>query len=159
MTTLVALDGVLRAPSGNPIPEGRILLEAFKQTGPVYILADSTAAEAEHWLKVNNIIFDNLIGSTDVPVAFEPLRVRQVAAQRSRGRVDFLVDSDPDNIEWAVSEGICSVFFCHPQFAAPVSRRDSNKGRRSWDDINAEIDRRQKIAKELERQEAESADL
>jgi hypothetical protein len=102
-------------------------------------------SEAEHWLRLNNVIFDNLVCADGVD-SVEPLRYRQIRFQRSLSRVDFLVDSDPEVINWALSEGIMSLFFVHPQFAAPVSRRDSNKGRRSWEEIGLEIDRRQKIA-------------
>jgi len=143
--TLVALDGVLRAPNGNPIPEGRVLFECLKKSGPVVVLADTAMSEAEHWLRLNNVIFDNLVCADGVD-SVEPLRYRQIRFQRSLSRVDFLVDSDPEVINWALSEGIMSLFFVHPQFAAPVSRRDSNKGRRSWEEIGLEIDRRQKIA-------------
>lgn len=160
MTTLVAIDGVLRAATGNPIREGKTLLEGLKRIGPVVLLANKSIAEAEHWLRTNNIIYDNLLGKEVAEdETSNELRRRQVALERSRGRIDFFVDGDPSNVAWAVSEGICSLLFAHPQFAAPVSRRDSNKGRRSWDDIQAEIDRRQKVALEVTTQEDVDAGL
>jgi hypothetical protein len=160
MTVLVALEGVLRAATGNPIPEGRVLLEAMRVVAPVYILADTQPEEAERWLRLNNVPFDSLV-ATEVDIGDgDNLRQRQVNLCRSKGRVEFLVDAIPDHIWWAISEGIPSLFFGHPQFAAPISRRDSNRGRRSWEDIETEIDRRQKVAREAVTQEDEqSADL
>lgn len=159
MTTLVALDGVLRARSGNPIPEGRSLFEAMKRLGPVVVLADGTVREAEHWLRTNNVVHDDVVGSEMLVDPDVPLRRQQVLTIRSRGRLAFLVEADAGTVGWAVSEGIPSLFFVHPQFAAPVSRRDTNVGRRTWEEIQAEVDRRQQVAAGAVTQEDDDADL
>jgi hypothetical protein len=158
MTILIALDGVLRAATGNPIAEGRILFEVLKQVAPVIVLSDKETAEGERWLRQNNVEFDNLIGSEvnrDTSIA---LRRQQVSQERSKSnKIEFYVDCNPDHVWWAVSEGIPSLFFVHPQFAAPISRRDSNKGRRSWEEIQAEVDRRQAVS--LAEPEEHDADI
>lgn len=129
-----------------------MLIEALKAISPVVILADVTLAEAERWLKINNIPYDNLVAKdpTDETSDAKSYRKWQVKYERSRGRTEFFVDSDPELIAWAIEEGIPSLLFVHPQFAAPISRRDSNKGRMSWTEIEAEVNRRQKIAVEAQ---------
>jgi hypothetical protein len=160
MTILIALDGVLRAATGNPIPEGRILFEVLKACAPVVVLSDKPSPEGERWLKVNNVAYDNLIGAEVNLDTSVPLRRQQVSQERAKSsKIEFLVDSNADHVWWAVSEGIPALFFAHPQFAAPVSRRDSNKGRRSWDEIQTEIDRRQAVALDEEAEEPDDADL
>lgn len=130
----------------------------MKRIGPVVVLADGAMAEAERWLRVNNFVFDNLVADDGV-ASLEPLRQRQITQIRGKGRVDFFIAPEPETVWWAVSEGIPSLFFVHPQFAAPVARKDSNRGRKAWADIEAEVDRRQKVAAEVAEEVLLDADL
>lgn len=156
MNIVVALDGVLRSlAGGTPIQEGRLLLEALKSVGVVFILTDESEDRARRWLSQNNVFsFDFILDSKVDLNDGVPLRQRQVQVLAAkRGKISLFVDHEPMNVAWAMGRGITSLLFTHPIFALPNNRPDTMEGKRSWEEITKTYE------KQAQSREVRHADL
>lgn len=132
-TALVALEGVLRTETGDPIPEGikffRVLAEHYR----VVISSDDSPAETEHWLRGNMILgyaefFDNSLFFEG-----QDLRSRHIAVAKSKGKLELFVDSDADYCAEALSLGVPSIMFASPRFIR------TKRSVKPWEDLSAEV--------------------
>jgi len=138
MNLAVALDGILRAPTGAVIPEGRYLIEALRPMGRIVFMCDTTEDDARRWLQQNRVPSEEILGTAVDLGRGEPLRHRQINVLRALGPMRFVVDPDPSVVAWALSEGITSLLFAHPVFALPKNRPDIETPKRKWADIEEE---------------------
>lgn len=145
MIVIVALDGVLKAQNGSVIQDGRLLLECLRSAGKITIISPESGDATKRWLMQNRISYDDIVDSSLDLGGFESLKKRQINRVRSTGVVKFLVDHDPEIVAWAMSEGLTCSMFVHPLYALPKNRPDVEKSRRSWDDIQREYDKQQKL--------------
>lgn len=138
-TALVALEGVLKTETGDPIPEGiklyRILAEHYR----VIITSDLTPALTEHWLRTNMIIGYGDIYDNRYFYEGQDLRARQLAIAQAQGRVDLFVDPDPDRCAYALSKNVPTMLFAAPKFLR------TSRPVKPWEDLADEIER-QKLA-------------
>ena len=142
---LVTLEGVVKNERDAPIAEGRLLVEALRLAGVrVTLITSSSDAQVTHWMKVNQVTVDAVIDSSVVLDPDEPLWRRQVAVARSQGQVNLVFDADPENVAWALSEGLTAVLVAHPRHMLPKARPQGV--RRPWGSITAELDRQVKTA-------------
>jgi hypothetical protein len=149
-TSLVTFDGVLRSSTSLvPIPEGRLLFEALKVMGRVVLLCEN-AASTTHWCLQHNVKPDDIISDSVAVDPAEPLRRRQITHARAAGRVDLVVDPDPELIAWTLAEGLTGLLFTHPEHMLPRNRPDFIHTRRSWGQIQDELERQLKPLPEPE---------
>lgn len=134
-TAIVALEGVLKTETGNPIPEGiklfRILVEHYR----VVISSDLDAATTEHWLRSNMIIgYSEVYDSKDFYEG-QNLRQRHIDLALTNGKISLFLDPDADNCAYALSKGILTMLIASPKFVR-VSRDV-----RPWEDLTTEVER------------------
>ena len=138
-TALVALEGVLRTETGDPIPEGIKLYRLLVDNYRVVITSDLPGNETEHWLRSNLIV--GYAGVYDNSMFYEgqELRSRQLSVAMSSGIVSLFIDPDADFCAEALSKGITTIMFAAPKFV----RRTRTV--RKWEDMIQEVER-QKLA-------------
>lgn len=138
-TALLALEGVLKTETGDPIPEGiklyRILAEHYR----VVITSDLSQELTEHWLRSNLIIGYSDIYDDRYFFEGQALRSRHLDMAMARGKVELFVDPDADYCAEAMAKGVTAILFAAPKF---VRRTRMVK---KWDDLKNEIER-QKLA-------------
>jgi len=133
-TALVALEGVLKTETGDPIPEGiklyRILVEHYR----IVITSDLSRKATEHWLRSNLIIGYADIYDDRYFYEGQELRLRQLDMALALGRVDLFIDVDSDYCAKALEKGISVVMFASPRFV----RR--TRMVRQWDHLKKEVE-------------------
>jgi hypothetical protein len=140
MTILIALDGVLRSGTRTPIREGRILYDALSSDGRLIIMADETIEKAEHWLIQYGVKgYSGLLTPSVLLTDEDPIRPRQIAVARSLGRVDLVVDCDPETIKHCYDIEVPSLLFAHPVATKPDFRPDAP--RRTWGEIETSLEK------------------
>lgn len=142
-TALVALDGVLRGPHGQPLTEGVALYYALSHVYRLVVLTDDDDKPADdHWLKVEGLREHvEVISPGQVALRGDGVRERQLAYCRGRGMtVALLLDASPANIAVAVRHGVAGVLFTQPRYARPEFRPDSSRGARAWGELAAELE-------------------
>lgn len=151
MSILIALEGVLRTETGDPIQEGIKLYRALLPHYRMVICSDIPGAMAEHWLKTHFIVGYSEILDTSFAYPDTDLRQRQLEYQRTQGVVEMVIDGDADRCAYAVSVGVHSLYFAAPKFV----RR--NREVRKWDEITSVLERqRELVAEEYAKHNANS---
>lgn len=134
-TALVALEGVLKTETGDPIPEGiklyRILAEHYR----VVITSDMSWQKTDHWLRSNLIVGYGDIYDDRYFYEGQDLRSRHLAIARAAGRVDLFIDVDADRCAEAASMGITTLLFANPKFIR------ASREIKSWDVLADEVER------------------
>jgi hypothetical protein len=140
MTILVALDGILRSDANTPIREGRILYDALVADGRVVLMVDEPSEKAEYWLKQYGIKgYAGLLSPSLLLTDDDPIRPRQIAVAQSLGRVDMVIDVDPETIVHCYDMDIPSMLFAHPKTTIPGFRPDI--ARETWTEIETRLAR------------------
>lgn len=143
MSAIVALEGVLRTETGDPIPEGLKLFRTLSAQYRVAISTDGSYAEAEHWLKSNMVFGYGQILGDETSFAGEDIREFHLKHLLSGGRVELLVDADADHCLKALEYNVPCLLFGTPKF---VRTRRAVKA--SWQDIQEEVDRQKQARAE-----------
>lgn len=134
-TAIIALEGVLKTETGDPIPEGiklyRILAEHYR----VVIASDMDFEHTEHWLKTNLIIGYSDIYDTRYFFEGQDLRQRQIDIAKSKGKVSIVIDPDADRCAYALSCGIAAVMFASPRFVR------TSRPVKPWKDLTEEVEK------------------
>ena len=138
-TALLALEGVLKTETGDPIAEGIRLFRILAGNYRVVITSDLSQAETEHWLKAHMIIGYADVYDNRMFFEGQDLRSRQLDIAMAAGKVDIFIDPDADYCAEALSKGIPSMMFAAPRF---IRRTRSVK---PWEDLKSEVER-QKLA-------------
>lgn len=144
MAAVVALEGVLRTETGDPIPEGLKLFRTLAGNYRVVISTDGTLAEAEHWLKQNMVFgYAEILGNETSQVDTDQ-RTFHLQHLLSRGRVELLVDPDADRCRAALELNVACLLYAAPKFVR--TRRPIS----SWTEIKEQVDKqRQAVADQL----------
>ena len=105
MTAIIAVEGVLRKPNKDPIPEGFKLLRTLVVSYRVVLSTDSNEAEINHWLKTNYLFdYSDVMDSSDF-YAGQDYKARHLELARTHGKVEMYVDADPDACAAARASG------------------------------------------------------
>lgn len=121
----------------QPITVGKLLLQAFSQSGMVTLLAgngDRTRMDLiTHHLddERHQVAIAESDSLLSVP--------ENIAKFRGMGRFDLVVDSDPSVITWAYSQGLNCLLALEPKFMDPRFRPDGG-GVASWAQMVDEIE-------------------
>ena len=148
MSVLIACEGVLRTPTGAPIPEGIALYAMLCQGYRVVLCLDGPVSEAEHWLISNGFTLHDAVMDHTLAYTGMDLRERHVDVERTKGRVEMLVDPSPERVAMGLRKGITSILFAHPQYARPEFRPDLTRKIRPWESIAAELDAQNEILRD-----------
>jgi hypothetical protein len=150
---LLSVEGVLAAaptdpgalfPASLPVRPGIRLLEALGEHYKVVLATDEANPDfVEHWLKQQGLtdFYGVLVNrlKTEVDLDHTQLRCAQFARMRGSGfQVDFVVDTDPAVITHVMQQGFVGMLFAHPQYLRPEFRPDSERGQKTWAEIEAE---------------------
>jgi len=134
-TALVALEGVLKTETGDPIPEGIKLYRILAQHYRVIITSDMSWQQTDHWLRSNLIVGYGEIYDDRYFFEGQDLRSRHLAIARAAGRVDLFIDVDADRCAEAAAMGITTLLFAHPTFIR------TERGIRPWETLVDEVER------------------
>jgi hypothetical protein len=134
-TAIVALEGVLKTETGDPIPEGiklyRILAEHYR----VVFSSTLDFEKTDHWLRSNLIIGYSDIYDTRYFYEGQELVQRHIDIAKSKGKVSLFISSDGDACAYALANGIAAVMFASPKFIK------TKKDIKAWDELSQEVER------------------
>ena len=150
MAIVMFVDDVLRSSTGGPIYQGLALYRMFNEDVRVLLLCDDRA-KTNRWLlehKINTA--DDLIDQT-VPGVIDDPELEQVKYCRSQGKVELVVTGNTELAKKLLEEGIDTLLFLHPSYLRPEFRPDGRQGKKSWADIEEEIDKQIEMMKEDKR--------
>lgn len=143
MTALIAVEGILRTDTKEPIPEGFKLFRTLVLSYRVVLSTTGETREIEHWLRTNYIFDYSEVLDNSHFYANQELRMRHLdIAKNSGGKVELLVDSDPEMCAQALALGVPTILFATPRYFR--SARDI----RPWGVITEEQARQKQIIAE-----------
>ena len=134
-TALVALEGVLKTETGDPIHDGIKLFRILAEHYRVVICSDMSPALTEHWLKSNLIVGYGDIYDDRYSYVGQGLRSRQLAVARSLGKVELFISAHAEHCSEALSLGIPTIMFASPVFVR------SDRPVRKWGELSDEVDK------------------
>jgi len=133
MSALIALDGVLRTETGDPIPDGIKLYRVLAESYRVIISSDLNPALTEHWLRSNMITgYGDILDDTDF-FAGQDLRTRHIDISKSQGKLELVVDSGADHCAYSLSLGIPTILYANPTFVR------TTRAVKPWKDLEDEV--------------------
>ena len=142
MSIVLFMDGVLRTDTKVPIFEGVSVYRALNN-GTKVVLAVDDEKEAVRWCKEHRFIeIDGFIDNVGLE-AIHPHEkdFAKVQKVQSQGPIFLVVTCDLELAKICIENGIRVFLFLHPKYLSHKFRPDGREGRRSWDDIQIELDR------------------
>lgn len=143
MSVIVFVDGIMRRERDQSIiMEGVALYKSLNETNRVILICED-AERTDIWLKTNNLAkkLDDIVGIVDTPL--DRPKLLTVETIRSKGKIDYVVTEDTELARQLIEVGIPVLVFLNPRYTRPEFRPDGREGRKSWTDINEELDRQQ----------------
>jgi len=135
MSAIIAIEGVLKTETGDPIPEGIKLFRILSEFYRVVLSSDMDAAKTEHWLRSHMVSGYGDIYDSSTFFVGQDLRLRHIDVAKSKGKLELFIDSDSDYCAYALSIGVPTIMFASPRFVR--SKRDV----KPWEDLQTEVDR------------------
>lgn len=148
-TIAMSIDGVLRDMNGGHlIVSGKELYFTLSQAYRIILLSEALELSKEdYWLTMNGLRehADVVIARVeDLGTESDELILRQVNKLQADGyNVMFVMTADPISATTLLSDGhrVFGVF--QPQYLAPEWSPDTGDGKRSWDDLKAQLMKQQ----------------
>ena len=141
MAVLLYVDGVL-SNKGVAIKDGLALYRTIQEKMAVILLCDDKE-KTDRWLKENKLMKTDNIVDNNVPGVVDDVKFRQAEWCRSQGPVDYVITSDVELAQKLLEYGFRTLLFLDPVYLDHKFRPDSREGRKSWSDIQAELDKQQ----------------
>ena len=135
MSAIIAIEGVLKTETGDPIPEGIKLFRILSEFYRVVLSSDMDLKKTEHWLRSHMIVGYGEIYDSSLFFVGQELRSRHLAVAKSKGKVELFIDSDSDFCAEALSMGIPTIMFASPRFVRTI------RNVKAWEDLQTEVDR------------------
>jgi len=135
MSAIIALEGVLKTETGDPIPEGIKLFRILSEFYRVVLSSDMDTKKTEHWLRSHMIVGYGEIYDSSMFFVGQELRSRHLAVAKSKGKVELFIDSDSDFCAEALAMGIPTIMFASPRFVR------TTRNVKAWEDLQTEVDR------------------
>jgi hypothetical protein len=133
------VDGVI-SKNGIAIKDGLGLFRTIKEKLAVILLCEDKS-KTEYWLKQNGVMtLDNIIDYT-ATTPTEDMDYRLAEWCRSQGTIDYVVTANTDLATKLLESGFRVLLFLDPVYIDHRHRPDSTNGRKSWIELNAELDR------------------
>src|SRR4051794_38902025 len=118
-TAAITVEGVLKQEIGEgTIAQGLKMYHSLKAAFKIALITDLDLDLVNHWLRVNGLRdHAYIIGRNPVdPEDVRERRARQIGRLRgSNVQVDLVVVADPAVAAQAMSDGLVTLLFCHPQ--------------------------------------------
>jgi hypothetical protein len=140
VAVLLYVDGVLSNSKGVAIKDGLALYRVLKEKLAVILLCDDKE-KTDRWLKENKLMKTDNIVDNSVPGVVDDLKFRQAQWCRSQGPVDYVVTSDVELAKKLLEHGFRTLLFLDPVYLDHKFRPDSKEGRKSWLEIQEELDK------------------
>jgi len=139
VAVLMYVDGVI-SKNGIAIKDGLGLFRTIKEKLAVILLCEDKT-KTEYWLKQNGVMtLDNIIDYT-ATTPTEDMDYRLAEWCRSQGTIDYVVTANTDLATKLLESGFRVLLFLDPVYIDYRHRPDSTNGRKSWIELNAELDR------------------
>lgn len=135
MSAIIALEGVLKTETGDPIPDGIKLFRILAEFYRVVLSSDMDTKKTEHWLRSHMIMGYGEIYDSSLFYVGQELRSRHLEVAKSKGKVELFVDADSDRCAEALAMGIPTIMFASPRFVR------NTRNVKPWDDLQTEVDR------------------
>ena len=135
MSAIIAIEGVLKTETGDPIQEGIKLFRILSEFYRVVLSSDMDLKKTEHWLRSHMIVGYGEIYDSSLFFVGQELRSRHLAVAKSKGKVELFIDSDSDFCAEALSMGIPTIMFASPRFVR------NTRNVKPWEDLQTEVDR------------------
>lgn len=153
---MMAWEGVIARPNKNslaastPIRTGVNLYEGLSRNFKIIIVTFSSEEEkVHHWFNSYGLkrhiytLFNEDWGDNEAEIRLAQLK----KLQGSSYNIDIVVDSNPRVSAAVLAHGTQALTFSSPRYTAPEFRPDANKGlRRTWNSIEAELDKQEAMA-------------
>lgn len=150
MAIVMYIDGVLRNQKKVAIPSGLKLYRILAETQSVILICDNKDL-GDRWLRENKIgKIDNIVDK-NVPAPSNDWEFRAADWIRSQGAIDYIITADTDLATRLLNAGFRVMVFLEPIYLDHKFRPDSREGRKSWDDLKAELDRQDDLLLEDKR--------
>lgn len=140
MAIIIYMDGVMRSDQRVPIYEGIALYKSLNVNGIVMLAVDDEA-EAARWCKehklneLDGFISDKTVGE------YEDKEFLKTQHLQSSSPVYLAITSNVDLATKLLENGVKTLLFLHPVYLNAKFRPDGRTGRKSWDDLVAELDK------------------
>jgi len=129
----------MRSDNKVPIYEGISLYKALNVNGTVAVAVDDQE-EAARWCKIHKLTdVDSFISNKTVG-EYEDKDFLKVQHQQASGPLHMIITADVDLAKKCVANGIKTLLWLHPVYQSPKFRPDGRVGKKSWDDLVAELD-------------------
>jgi hypothetical protein len=135
MSAIIALEGVLKTETGDPIPEGIKLFRILSEFYRVIISSDMDTAKTEHWLRSHMVVGYGELYDSSLFFEGQDLRLRHLDVAKSKGKLELFIDSDADYCAAALAVGIPTIMFASPRFVRTV------RNVKPWEDLQLEVAR------------------
>jgi hypothetical protein len=135
MTAIIAIEGVLKKETGDPIPEGIKLFRVLTESYRVVLSSDMDADATKHWLRGNMVFGYADVYDNSMFFEGQELRLRHLDLAKSKGKVELFIDSDSDHCAAALAAGVPTIMFASPIFVRTL------RSVRGWDELQEEVDR------------------
>ena len=96
MSAIIALEGVLKTETGDPIPDGIKLFRILSEFYRVVLSSDMDTKQTEHWLRSHMIVGYGELYDDSTFFVGQELRLRHLEVAKSKGKVELFIDSDAD---------------------------------------------------------------
>lgn len=141
MAVLLYVDGVL-SNKGVAIKDGLALYRTLQEKMAVILLCEDKE-KTDRWLKENKLMKTDNIVDHKVPGVTGDIKFRQAQWCRSQGPVEYVVTADVDLAKTLIEYGFRTLLFLDPVYLDHKFRPDTKDGRKSWAEIQAELDKQE----------------
>ena len=141
MAVLLYVDGVL-SNRVVAIKDGIALYRTLQEKMAVILLCDDKE-KTDRWLKENKLMKTDNIVDNKVPGVVDDVKFRQAEWCRSQGPVEYVVTADVDLAKKLIEYGFRTLLFLDPVYLDHKFRPDTREGRKSWSEVQAELDKQQ----------------
>ena len=133
MSAIIALEGVLKTETGDPIPEGIKLFRILSEFYRIIISSDMDVKHSEHWLKSHMVIGYGELYDSSLFFEGQDLRLRHLDIAKSKGKLELFIDADADYCAAALAVGIPTIMFASPRFVR------TTRNVKPWEDLQLEV--------------------
>jgi hypothetical protein len=135
MSAIIALEGVLKTETGDPIPEGIKLFRILSEFYRIIISSDMDVKHSEHWLKSHMVVGYGELYDSSLFFEGQDLRLRHLDIAKAKGKLELFIDSDADYCAAALAVGIPTIMFASPRFVRTV------RNIKPWEELQLEVNR------------------
>lgn len=135
MSAIIALEGVLKTETGDPIPEGIKLFRILSEFYRIIISSDMDVKHSEHWLKSHMVVGYGELYDSSLFFEGQDLRLRHLDVAKAKGKLELFIDSDADYCAAALASGIPTIMFASPRFVR------TTRTVKPWEDLQLEVNR------------------